>query len=182
MKLGRALLGAGDGVLDRVLCVLGAIVFSQGPEFMQQYLQRLGGHLDEARRHLLQFEKVAEQSGLSLERLIQQTNANADPAVAKLGGVMDAAAERVAELEAAQQAILHAAVWERPVAFLRHVDADIAQATWAIYKPAVPTTVEGLVYAAIGMAVLLALYHVGLRYPAVRLARARRRRLTTRPA
>ena len=30
----------------------GAACLSQGPEFLQQYLQRLGGHLDEA-RHLL---------------------------------------------------------------------------------------------------------------------------------
>ena len=29
---------------------MGAALLAQGPEFLQQYLQRLGGHLDEARR------------------------------------------------------------------------------------------------------------------------------------
>lgn len=175
MKLGRALLGAGDGLLDRVLCVLGVLLFSQAPEFMQQYLQRLGGHLDEARRHLAQFERVAEQSGLTLDQLIRQTQANADTAVARLGGVMNAAVARVEELETAQIALHSASLWEKPFVFMRHVDPSIANATWEIYQPAVPTTAEGIVYAVLGMLVLLALYHGLVRYPAVRLAHARRR-------
>ncbi|ACB74978.1 DUF2937 family protein [Opitutus terrae] len=182
MKIGRALLGAGDGVLDRVLCVIGTLLFSQAPEFMQQYLQRLGGHLDEARRQLAQFQRVADQSGVTLEQLIRQTSANTDAAVAKLGGVMSHAVSRVQELQTAQTAIQNATIWEKPFVFLRHVDTSIASATWEIYRPAVPTTVEGLVYAAIGMLVLLALYHGAVRYPAIRVARARRRRLSAQHA
>jgi nucleoside diphosphate kinase len=52
----------GETLLDRVLCVAGAITLSQAPEFFQQYLQRLGGHLDEARRVLASFEAVARES------------------------------------------------------------------------------------------------------------------------
>jgi hypothetical protein len=173
MKPGRALLGAGEGLLDRALCVAGTVIFSQVPEFMQQYLQRLGGHLDEARRQLIQFKQVAAQSGLTLDRLIGQTTANADPAVAKLGGVMTEAVTRVDSLEAAQTAIQHAPLWSRPFVFARHVDPEIARATWSIFKPAVPTTPEGLVYALLGMLVLMSVYHLGIKYPIVR-SRARR--------
>ncbi|HYP17956.1 MAG TPA: DUF2937 family protein [Opitutus sp.] len=180
MKLGRALLGLGGGVLDRVLCVLGTVAFSQVPEFMQQYLQRLGGHLDEARRQLAQFTRVAEQSGLTLDRLISQTATNSDQAVAKLSGVMSDAVARVETLETAQTALAQASVWERPFVFARHVDPEIAQATWTIFRPAIPTTVEGLVYAALGMFVLLAIYHVGIRYPVVYASRLRRQ--TLRPS
>src|ERR1035437_1722684 len=95
MNPGKTLLGAGDGLLDRALCVIGTIAFSQIPEFMQQYLQRLGGHLDEARRQLQRFQQTATQSGLSLEQLIGQTSVNSDPAVAKLGEVMTGALSRV---------------------------------------------------------------------------------------
>lgn len=177
MKLGRTLVGVGDGVIDRLLCVAGAVVFSQVPEFMQQYLQRLGGHLDEARRHLAQFRHVAAESGLTLDRLIDQTSANADPAVAKLGGVMTQAADRVRELEAAQAAISDASLWTRPFVFLHHADRSIAEATWEIFKPAVPTTVEGFVYAACGMLVLLGMYHLGIRYPVARRFRQREIRM-----
>jgi len=174
MKPGRALLGLSDGLIDRLLCVLGVLVFSQGPEFIQQYLQRLGGHLDEARRQLAQFRDVAAQSGLTLDRLIAQTSANADTAVANLGGVMSASVERVAELESAQAAIQNASIWSKPFVFLRHVDPSIAQATWDIYRPAVPTTAEGIVYALLGMFVFLSLYHGLIRFPITRAARLRR--------
>ena len=179
MKLGRAFIGLSDGFIDRLLCVVGVIVFSQAPEFIQQYLQRLGGHLDEARRQLAQFRDVAAQSGLTLDRLIAQTSSNTDTAVAKLGGVMTHSVERVAELESAQAAIQNASLWSKPFVFARHVDPTIAQATWDIYRPAVPTTVEGLIYALLGMFVFLALYHALVRFP---LSRASRLRRETRPS
>jgi hypothetical protein len=179
MSAGKTLLGAGDGLLDRILCVAGAILFSQLPEFIQQYLQRLGGHLDEARRALEQFRATAAHSRLTLDRFITQTAANADPAVARLARVMTDAVVRVDDLAAAQAAITQAPLWSRPFVFLRHLDPRIAGATWDIFKPAVPTTLEGLVYALAGMLVLLGVYHLGLK-PA--LARLFRRRGKAAPA
>jgi len=181
MRPGKALLGAGDGLLDRALCVAGTVLFSQIPEFMQQYLQRLGGHLDEARRHLEQFHQAAKQSGLTLDQLTAQTAANADAAVAKLSGVMTEAVTRVHALEAAQSALQEASLWSRPFVFLRNIDPSIARATWAIFKPAVPTTVEGLVYSLVGMLVLLATYHLGIKYPISRTLARRRMRNAARP-
>jgi hypothetical protein len=176
MKIGHAVLGTGEKLLDRTLCVAGAVIFSQAPEFMQQYLQRLGGHLDEARRQLEQFKKVAAQSGLSLEQFIAQTNANADHAVAKLGGVMSEAGARVDHLETAQVAIQNASPLSRPFVFLQHVDSEIARATWTIYQPAVPTTLEGALYALLGMAVLLTIYYGLIKAPCSRVLARRRAR------
>jgi Protein of unknown function (DUF2937) len=172
MKPARALLGAGEGLLDRVLCVAGAVFFAQAPEFMQQYLQRLGGHLDEARRQLQQFQRTAESSGLTLDRLITQTGSNSDAAIAKLGGVMTEAVSRVQHLESAQVALEHASLWTRPFVFLKQVDPEIARGTWSFFKPAVPTTAEGLIYAVVGMLLLIGTYHFGIKYPIVR-ARSR---------
>jgi hypothetical protein len=174
MNPARTLLGAVEGLFDRALCVIGAVIFSQVPEFMQQYLQRLGGHLDEARRQLQQFQQAAAQSGLTLDHLISQTNVNTDPAVAKLGGVMTDAVARVDALQTAQSAIQHASLWNRPFVFLRYLDPSIAHATWTIFKPAVPTTVEGFVYALAGMLVLIGTYHLGVKYPIKRIAKTRR--------
>lgn len=165
MGFRKAVLSTGDGFLDRVLCVLGALAFSQAPEFMQQYLQRLGGHVDEARRQVSQFRQAAQQSGVTLDQLITQTNATANPAVAKLGAVMSDSTARLATLESSQAAIAQASVFERPFVFLKNVDANIAQATWNIYKPALPTTAEGAIYAVVGMMILLCLYHLLFRYP-----------------
>jgi hypothetical protein len=176
MNPARTLLGAVEGLLDRALCVIGAVIFSQAPEFMQQYLQRLGGHLDEARRQLQQFQQAAAKSGLTLDRLIDQTSTNADPAVAKLGGVMTDAITRVDALQTAQSAIQHASLWNRPFVFLRYLDPSIAHATWMIFKPAVPTTPEGFVYALAGMLALISTYHLGVKYPIKRIAKTRGQR------
>lgn len=165
----RAALKTGENLIDRAICVGGAILFSQAPEFMQQYLQRLGGHLAEARRQLQQFEEVARQTGQTLDHLITTTRANADQAVAKLGGVMDGAVSRVAELSAAEVALREASPFTRPFVFLRHLDLDIAHDTWAVFLPAVPTTLEGVMYAGVGMVLLLGLYHGLFRYPAARM-------------
>lgn len=160
MKPGRGYLNTFDSLIDRILCVLGAVLFSQIPEFMQQYLQRLGGHLDEARRQLAIFRDTAVKAGATLDQFIHQTGASPDPGVARLGGVMADAVERVGALQSAHDALLHSSLWTRPFVFLRHLDLEITRATGAIYKPAVPTTLEGLVYALAGMLVFLALYHV----------------------
>lgn len=173
MKPVRALLGAAEGLLDRALCVIGAVAFSQIPEFMQQYLQRLGGHLDEARRQLQQFQEVATRAGVTLEQIIARTHASADPAVDHLGGVVTDTIARVDTLAAAQSALQGATLWTRPFVFLQWIDPEIVRATWAIFRPAVPTTPEGLAYALVGIVVLLATYHVGIKYP---IARARARR------
>jgi hypothetical protein len=163
MKSGRGFISIFDSLTDRVLCVFGAILFSQGPEFMQQYLQRLGGHLDEARHQLAIYHNTSAQAGLSFDQFVAKTNANADTDVARLGGVMADAADRVISLQSAHDALFHSALWERPFIFVRHLDIGIARATGAAYQPAVPTTAEGLVYALSGMLLILALYHLGLK-------------------
>jgi hypothetical protein len=179
MSLTTRLASTGSGFLDRVLCVVGAVACSQGPEFIQQYQQRLGGHVDEAKRQIVQYENVAQQSGMTLDRFIAQTNANADAAVAKLGGVMNDAVSRLQYLESSQQALSQASAFERPFVFFRTMDSEIAEATWSVFKPAVPATAEGLVYAVVGMVLILTIYHLLFRFPVEKGYQAWRRRRAT---
>lgn len=160
MPLAARLRSMLDGFADRVLAVAGAVLFSQAPEFFQQYLQRLGGHLDEARRILAQFEQAAGQAGLTLADYIRRTAANADTAVARLADTMAAAAERVQSLQAAHDALRDAPAWSRPFVFLRHADWEIVRAAGAVFKPAVPVTLEGGLYALAGMLLFVGLYHL----------------------
>lgn len=164
----------GEGLLDRVLCVVGAASFTQLPEFIQQYLQRLGGHLDEARRQVEAFTQVAALSNLTLAQLIERTAQTPDEAVAKLSRVMSEAVQRLEYLAAADAAIRGASLWTKPFVFFAHVDAEIARATWSIYRPAVPTTIEGLVYAGLGILVIWGLYYGLIRYPLAALFGRRR--------
>jgi hypothetical protein len=162
-----------ERLLDRLLCVGGAVLFSQLPEFMQQYLQRLEGHLDEARHVLDRFKDAAARSGMSLDQLISGTAQNPDPSMGRLGAVVREAVSRVNDLSAADDALRHASIWAKPFVFLAHMDRGIARATLAIYKPAVPTTAEGLVYAGFGIVFILSLYHLAVRGPIARRLRMR---------
>jgi len=152
------------------------VLCSQLPEFIQQYVQRLGGHLDEARRQLGQFQEIAAKSGLTFDQLMAKSQDNPEATVARLGRLMHDTADRVDALSAADAAIRDASVFSRPLVFLRHVDLSIARATWSVFKPAVPTTIEGMVYAAIGVLVILALYHGAVKYPVRRAWRRRAER------
>jgi hypothetical protein len=166
-----------ERILDRILCAVGAVAFSQAPEFMQQYLQRLEGHLDEARLTLAGYSDAAAKSGMTVAQLAAAAASNPDPRIAGLGQVVRGASVRVDTLAAADSAIRGASVWTRPFVFASHVDFSIARATMSIYRPAVPTTEEGLIYAAAGIVVILAVYHFAIRRPIVLLAtRARRAR------
>lgn len=174
----RPLGRAGESLVDRVLCVAGAVAFSQVPEFFQQYLQRLGGHLDEARLRVAQYEAVAKQSGITLRELIETTKAQPSEPVAKLGQVIADAETRVETLSAAETALREASLWERPFVFLANLDSDIASGTWAVFKPAVPVTLEGLVYACVGMVIALVIYQGAVVAPCRAWMRRRNSRLS----
>jgi hypothetical protein len=162
-----------ERLLDRILCVVGAVLFSQFPEFMQQYLQRLEGHLDEARLVVERFKDAAAQSGMTLDQLVAGAAQNPDPSMGRLGGVIQASVARVNELGAADAALRNASIAARPFVFIAHMDRGIARATLAIYKPAVPTTLEGFVYAGLGILLVLAVYHLGIRGPISRRIKRR---------
>jgi DNA-binding phage protein len=169
MRWLKPLFSAGESLVDRILCVLGAVFFAQAPEFMQQYLQRLGGHLAEARRQLAQFEEIARQAGKTVQELATQYAANADPAVVSVGKLVSDTELRVSALGSAEVALRDASVWGRPFVFLRQLDWEIARGTGSVYKPAVPTTIEGLLYALIGVTLILALYYGLIRPLTLRL-------------
>ncbi len=177
-----AALTASAGFLDRVACVLGAVAAAQAPEFFQQYLQRLGGHLAEALRQLGAFEAAATAAGKPWAQFVADTTANADPGLARLGTTMAETAARAEALGAAQAALLDATVWSRPWAFLRHLDTEIAQSTLAVFKPAVPTTAEGAVYAAVGIVAAYGLWQLLVFLPLRRLLRPTTEGNPARPA
>ena len=127
-----------------VIASLGMIA-SQGQAFFSQYLQRLGGHIDEARAHLetvktgSRYEAMDESVRFELE---------AD------------AAERVSDLQTAYSMILDSNVLARPFTFARHADPTIIAGTWSDFVPAIPLDSASLIYMAMGMILGFAVYEL----------------------
>jgi hypothetical protein len=174
-RLVRSASAGAERIFDRVLCLVGAVAFSQLPEFMQQYLQRLEGHLDEARLQLEHFRQAAAQSSMTLDQLISGAAQNPDPAMGRMGAVVRELMVRVDRLTAADAALRGADIWHKPFVFASNLDPDIARATWSIYRPVFPTSAEGLAYGAVGLILILALYHLVVRRPIARRLERRSR-------
>lgn len=154
-----------DSLVGAFCAAIGGAALAQLPVFVQQYLQRLGGHVDEARFNL---QRLASDPTLSrLDESIRLV-------------VETAARVRVGELEARLEALLAASPVMRPLEFLRSFDAEIARAALDRFEPALPFDPAGLVYAAAGVFVGWLLFEL-VKLPAALLGRifAPRRRTGT---
>jgi hypothetical protein len=128
----------------------GGLLASQFPAFYDQYLQSLGGRLDQARIHAARIAEVARDQGMHLEAYIRRFADNADPVVRSQAEVMASTVADEARLSAAFAVLSEAPAGLRPVVFLRHLDLDIAAATADRFTPAAPLGLEGLSYLAVG--------------------------------
>ncbi|KAB1076157.1 DUF2937 family protein [Methylobacterium planeticum] len=137
--------------LGLALGLLGGVIAAQGPEFAQQYAQRLGGTVDELRRSVQTLEADARATGNSPEGAVDRLRGNADALVARRGEAARSDIERLARLSAQQQALTGStSPLGRLAAVIRDPDLSLARATYQDYKPAVPTTVDGLVAGLLG--------------------------------
>jgi hypothetical protein len=119
-------------LVDGIGAAAGAATSSQLPEFVQQYLQRLGGHRDEAFR----FVQMLRSQGIDAS-----------------SAVFTLAQERAESLARAFDTIAGAGDLGRPAVCLRYLDVDVARATLDLFKPAVPLTPAGLLYGGLGLIV-----------------------------
>ena len=129
------------------LGLVGGVVASQGPEFAQQYRQRLGGAIDELRRVVQRFEADAGANGHSREGAVDRLKTNPDNLVSRQGDAMRANIER---LERQRQAFVDAGPFQRLVVLTRDADIDLMRAAYQDFEPAVPATQEGVVAAGAG--------------------------------
>jgi hypothetical protein len=136
------------------LGLIGAVAGSQGPEFSQQYQQRLGGAIDELRRVIERFDADAQANGESRDRAVARLRANPDDLASRQGAAMQGNVERLARLEAHRQAMIEARPLARVALMLRDGDTDLLQAAYSEFEPAVPVTEEGLLSAAVGFVVV----------------------------
>jgi hypothetical protein len=156
--------------------LFGGVVASQGPEFAQQYRQRLGGAIDELRRVVARFHDDASATGQSRDAALSQLRQNPDRLISLQGEAMRANVQRLERLERQRQSFVEAGPFGRLTLLLREGDTDLARAAYHDFEPAVPATNEGLIAALLGFLgayALSRLIGVPLRRLFVRRPRAR---------
>ena len=138
-------------IADGVFAIAGAAGFSQFPEFFRQYVQRLGGRFDQAAIQEGRIVAAAREHGLATQDYVQRLLGNADAVARSEGHNVIAALGDAERLRTAYQSLVGAGPLERPVVWLRYLDDSVARATLDQFVPALPLSVEGLVYAGAGM-------------------------------
>jgi hypothetical protein len=149
-----------DGAFDRILAALGAIGGAQLPAFIQHYMQRLGGHVDELQLTVNQYVAAARAAGMSLHEYVASLQAMDKIETTQLSVVIKRAVLRLANLKDALTTLAHTGAWEKPFVFMKHANWPIVKKTWENYVPNVPTDLEGLSYAAAGLFLVAILYQV----------------------
>lgn len=150
-------------ILDRVFAAVGAFLFSQIPAFMQQYTQRLGGHLSELNHQLVQLQKVAKLSGKTLPDYVAKFLGSADLDFVRQGELMQQLIERQQVLAQAFTHLIHADAFQRPLFFIRYIQFDIAKGTMQSFQPSLTFSEEGLFYALLGVLAGYGIYALFLR-------------------
>lgn len=127
----RFLAGQVGRIVGLVLLAAAGLGGAQGPSFAQQYLQRLGGHLDEARIHLRRVDASREYAALDSAARVE---------------IRAVLAARVSALESAHEAISGTSAVLRPLVVAWHLDGDIASAAWRDFEPGLPISAGGVLY------------------------------------
>ena len=130
---------------------LGAVSASQFPAFYGQYLQSLGGRLDQAREQAARLDAMAAEIGLSASAYAQRLSASADEAVQRAGLLDQGLLDDRARLQAAYDALAGAAIWQRPYRLAVWGEGPVASATLQRFQPSLAITAEGFAYAAVGL-------------------------------
>lgn len=141
-------------MLRRVLIIAVGLALgagaSQGPEFIQQYTQRLGGWRDAYAKQLADLDKRAADAGLSRDAYIEALRRSDDQNAVREGAYLALLPGYTAALQMAYKELNEAPSWSRAVVFARHFNWELAKRVGQDYRPAVPTTVEGAGYGGIG--------------------------------
>jgi len=151
-----------------------AVALSQFPEYAQQYTQRLGGAVDELRIATEEFDRSATEGGLTRQAALERFNASNDEFLAGRGRSMTATFQRYEMLSETLSRIQGAGPVERFQALPDYFDTDIGRRTLENYKPAVPMTVEGVLYAGAGFILGFSVLSALMRLVALPFRRRRR--------
>ncbi len=128
--------------------VLLAGSLSQFPEFSQQYVQRLGGAVDELSIVVRDFDKSAGATGQSRETALSSLAGT--EFLSRRQNDMRRTIGRHEQLTQDYQYLREANVYLRLAYIVRSPDGAIAEQTWQDFKPAVPLTLDGLALTLIG--------------------------------
>jgi hypothetical protein len=120
------------------------LIGSQGPEFAQQYRQRLGGALEELNRIVSEFDAEVRRQNLTPAEALKRLEDNSDPLARERGEDMGKAVARAERLNEQIQAMNSAGPLMRLYVVATGFDPEIGRSALDNYEPAEPLSLGAL--------------------------------------
>lgn len=132
------------------MAVGAGLAASQGPEFVQQYRQRLGGAVDELASLVKDFDAQSAQVGLTHQQALARLAADSEPVAQNAAGLVRERSERLANLQDQAKQLAQAGPLQQLGLLLVEADPQIARAAYRDYAPGLPLGPPGWEAMAIG--------------------------------
>jgi hypothetical protein len=137
-----------------VAAIVGAVIFSQAPEFAQQYRQRLGGALDELRVIVDDFDHDAQQYNLNRDGALALFSGSSESFIRARGVSMRNTLTRYQRLSDQVADMNRTAPVLRPFVVLSDPDQMIARKAWSDFVPAIPVSASEIAWGGSGALLL----------------------------
>ncbi|MBD3249079.1 DUF2937 family protein [Candidatus Woesearchaeota archaeon] len=123
-------------VIATISAGIGAVCMAQKAQYKTQYVQRLGGAIQESESNLKKYQTIAKDEGISLRDLIDRYQNSEDSTIVQLGNNIEKSADRLENLLVSQESGKQV--------------KEIYQATRDTYNYGIPLTSGTVGYALVG--------------------------------
>lgn len=153
-----------SALFDRCLFTLTFILGLQLPEFIQQYSQRLSGHLNEALSQLSEYQLIADRHfDGNLTSMINKYLINSEQSIKETANIISHTSTRVTDLQSHLFNIQEAEYVKRVYYFVTQFDQSMAQATIEQYQLAIPLSLPALITGALFALCIVIIIHLFIR-------------------
>lgn len=128
----------------------GAALLSQFPAFHQQYVQRIGGTLDEVNRQVEALDARAADQGMKRFDYIRRFLNSTDASVRSEGVYLENLLARQIRIRESIDRLRQAPASMQLPVLVQYLDTETAEGVMDDFKPALNLTTAGLIYAGAG--------------------------------
>ena len=133
--------------------IIFAIIFSQLPEFSQQYQQRLGGKLDELSTVIEDFTEDANSSGQIVDDAIDTMQESGEDLIVNRGERISEYFSDFEQLKNQFERFTNGGLLQQIAVIVLSFDTDLVIATYEVFQPAIPVSIEGILLTGVGFIV-----------------------------
>ena len=137
-------------IVCKIAALIGAVLFSQMPLFVDQYTFRLQGHLAESNHHLLLYQKAAAELHKTVDEYMQKFLSSQDEDFCKEGEIIQHVVDRNLFLQKAVCSLETQPKIIRPLLLFKYADVPILKEAWESFCPGFSFSTETAFFSLLG--------------------------------